>query len=119
MACRDMEKAKAAVQEVRDALKDEEGAGEVEAVHLNLASFASVRKCAKQLLLQEPKIHVLINNAGQCAKPRGYPGSYCLTRLVSNMRHYRARARNGKEVGCAPAAPSSTACASPAPVSRL
>lgn len=47
------------------ALKDKEHAGQVEAIHLDLASLSSVRKCAKQLLDQEPKIHILINNAGE------------------------------------------------------
>ncbi|XP_034253535.1 retinol dehydrogenase 11-like isoform X2 [Thrips palmi] len=89
MACRDMEKAKVAVEQVREAVKGVEGAGEVEAVHMDLASFASVRKCAKQLLLQEPKIHVLINNAGIMACPRALTEDGLEMQLgVNHLAHF-------------------------------
>jgi NAD(P)-dependent dehydrogenase (short-subunit alcohol dehydrogenase family) len=41
-----------------------EGAGTVETVRLNLASLASVRQCAQELLQKLEKIHLLVNNAG-------------------------------------------------------
>lgn len=38
--------------------------GQLEICYLNLSSFASIRKCAQHLSTTEPKIHILINNAG-------------------------------------------------------
>ncbi len=33
-------------------------------IELDLASLASVRKCAATIVKNEPKLHILINNAG-------------------------------------------------------
>jgi NAD(P)-dependent dehydrogenase (short-subunit alcohol dehydrogenase family) len=64
MACRDMGKAEEAANDIRSQVQGVEGAGSVEVVSLNLASLASVRQCAKELLQTEEKIHLLVNNAG-------------------------------------------------------
>src|SRR3954468_5579605 len=53
-------KVDAAVAEV----KTRTGKQEVHPLTLDLASFASIRSSADQLLAQWPQIHVLINNAG-------------------------------------------------------
>jgi NAD(P)-dependent dehydrogenase (short-subunit alcohol dehydrogenase family) len=64
MACRDMAKAEEAARDVRKQVEGVEGAGTVEVVCLNLASLASVRQCAQELLQKLEKIHLLVNNAG-------------------------------------------------------
>jgi len=65
MACRSMENAEAAAKEIRDATKDLPGAGTVHVVKLDLGSLASVRQCAKELLQNESRINLLVNNAGR------------------------------------------------------
>ncbi|KAK7869732.1 hypothetical protein R5R35_011799 [Gryllus longicercus] len=64
MACRDVEKAQRAAEDVRTRTADVEGVGSVRVVQLDLASLASVRACAKLLLDSEPHINLLVNNAG-------------------------------------------------------
>ncbi|MHB9153535.1 MAG: SDR family oxidoreductase [Spirochaetales bacterium] len=60
MACRNLESANAVAREIRDI----SGNGEVSVVHLDLASFASVRACAEVIADRHEKIDVLLNNAG-------------------------------------------------------
>lgn len=64
LACRDLESAAKAVQEIRQVTTK----GELIIKHLDLASFASIRKFADNIHLTEPTLDVLINNAGvfQC-----------------------------------------------------
>ena len=64
MACRDVTKAEEAAKFIRSTVEVVEGAGTVEVVSLDLGSFASVRRCAQELLQKEKKIHLLVNNAG-------------------------------------------------------
>lgn len=64
MACRNVEKAEAAADEVRAGGAD--GAS-VDVVSLDLASLTSVAAAAKQVRDAEPAIDVLINNAGLMA----------------------------------------------------
>ncbi|KAJ4441419.1 hypothetical protein ANN_11274 [Periplaneta americana] len=70
MACRDMKKAEDAAADIRLQTKGSEGAGMVEVVQLDLASLASVRKCAQHLLDTQTRIHILVNNAGVCFYPK-------------------------------------------------
>lgn len=58
--------------------------GEIVVYKLNLTSLASVRECAKRLLENESKIHLLINNAGvmMCPKEITEDGYEC--QLQSN-----------------------------------
>lgn len=60
MACRDMEKAKKVIREIRSSVKT----GELIPMELDLASFKSIRNFVKDVLKDFPQIHVLINNAG-------------------------------------------------------
>jgi len=46
-------------------MKDTEGAGQLVVMKLDLASLASVRQCAQDLLRTEKQIHILVNNAGK------------------------------------------------------
>jgi NAD(P)-dependent dehydrogenase (short-subunit alcohol dehydrogenase family) len=65
MACRDLKRANDAADDIRRQTSGIEGVGEVLVVHLDLASFASVRECAQRLLRTEKHIHLLVNNAGE------------------------------------------------------
>ncbi len=60
MACRNMEAANAAAEEIRGV----SGNDEISVVHLDLGSFASVRACAASIAAYSARIDVLINNAG-------------------------------------------------------
>jgi NAD(P)-dependent dehydrogenase (short-subunit alcohol dehydrogenase family) len=65
LACRDQAKADRAAGQIRDA-----GArGEVRVVRLDLASLASVRKAAGEILATCSRLDLLINNAGVMAVP--------------------------------------------------
>ncbi|KAJ9586335.1 hypothetical protein L9F63_020043, partial [Diploptera punctata] len=70
MACRDLQKAEAAAEDIRKKTKGMTGIGEVVVAKLDLASLASVRECAQHLLRTEPRINLLINNAGVMACPK-------------------------------------------------
>lgn len=64
LACRDMEAAVAAQKSIRNYTKN----GEVVVKYLDLASLSSVRNLAREIVTEEDKLDVLINNAGvfQC-----------------------------------------------------
>nr|XP_012217366.1 PREDICTED: LOW QUALITY PROTEIN: retinol dehydrogenase 12-like [Linepithema humile] len=71
LACRNMEKANAAVDDIKrnsfskvDGQQLKDKTGDLAVYQLDLSSFQSVRECAKNLLAKEPVIHILINNAG-------------------------------------------------------
>lgn len=64
MACRDIKKAEQAVSEIVAGVKGD-NLGQLVVEELDLASFISVRRCAKNILIKEKKIHLLVNNAGQ------------------------------------------------------
>lgn len=65
-AVRDVAKAKAATQRV---LADAKGTGGLSLIELDLASLASVRRCAGQLLAQGDAFDLVIANAGIMACP--------------------------------------------------
>ncbi|PSN47539.1 Retinol dehydrogenase 12 [Blattella germanica] len=60
MACRDLQTAKTAIEEIRRDVST----GELIPMCLDLASLESVRRFASEVLKDFPKINVLINNAG-------------------------------------------------------
>ncbi|KAK0098539.1 hypothetical protein PV326_006999 [Microctonus aethiopoides] len=60
MACRDMMNARKAIAEIRNNVST----GEMIPMELDLASLASIRKFAHNVLNDFPEIHVLVNNAG-------------------------------------------------------
>ncbi|XP_011878048.1 PREDICTED: retinol dehydrogenase 12-like [Vollenhovia emeryi] len=60
MACRNVQRAKDTRAEIRSTIST----GELIPMELNLASFASIRDFANEVLKKFPQIHVLINNAG-------------------------------------------------------
>ena len=65
LACRSPEKAEAAVKEVRA----KSGNDNVVFRRLDLASFESIRQFASQILQEEPRIDILINNSGVMGCP--------------------------------------------------
>ncbi len=60
IACRDIEKAEDAAREISTETKNS-----VTTLKLDLASLSSIRTAAQNLKIQQPKIHLLINNAGK------------------------------------------------------
>lgn len=60
MACRDLQSARNAIAEIRKEILT----GELIPMELDLASFASIKHFALEVLKTFPEIHVLINNAG-------------------------------------------------------
>ncbi|XP_071454103.1 retinol dehydrogenase 12-like isoform X2 [Hetaerina americana] len=98
MACRDLEKANKAAEDIMESIKgvkvestaeekkneakaegeikNEESSsainiGKVEVHQLDLNSLESVREFAEKMLEKEPRIHLLINNAGIMSCPKG------------------------------------------------
>jgi NAD(P)-dependent dehydrogenase (short-subunit alcohol dehydrogenase family) len=67
MAVRDQAKAAAAVEEIRAETPE----ASLELVPLDLASQASVRRAAEQILAAHDRIDLLVNNAGLMATPEG------------------------------------------------
>ncbi|XP_065344620.1 retinol dehydrogenase 12-like [Cloeon dipterum] len=65
MACRNVQLAETAAGN----LLSEIPGSDIRVVQLNLASLRSVKECAEEILKSEPKIHLLINNAGVMACP--------------------------------------------------
>ncbi|GAB1597692.1 retinol dehydrogenase 14-like [Argonauta hians] len=63
MACRNLEKAESAAKEIRDETKDC-GDSEVVVHQLDLSSFKSIRKFCAIINNEEPRLDVLVNNAG-------------------------------------------------------
>ncbi|KAJ9444738.1 Short-chain dehydrogenase TIC 32 [Diplonema papillatum] len=63
MACRNMEKAGAALKIVQAAAKDA-GKGSAEIMHLDLSSLDSVAAFAKELAAKHKVVHCLLSNVG-------------------------------------------------------
>lgn len=70
LACRDVKKAEQAVSEITAEVQGD-GLGQLIIEELDLASFASIKRCAKSILQKETKIHLLVNNAGVMTCPKG------------------------------------------------
>lgn len=68
MLCRDLQKAKLAAEEIHN-----ETGNAVVVYPLDLASIEAIRKTADTLKETEPKIHILINNAGDHYPPTNLP----------------------------------------------
>lgn len=69
MACRSLDKASEAIDDIKVQCKDVPNLGSLQAVKLDLTSLKSVRECADSLLKSEEKIDILLNNAGIMACP--------------------------------------------------
>ncbi|KAG7316218.1 hypothetical protein KOW79_019759 [Hemibagrus wyckioides] len=62
MACRDREKGEQAAEEIRACAGQSDG--ELVIKHVELTSLRSVREFCREIIQEEPKLDVLINNAG-------------------------------------------------------
>ncbi|XP_055950260.1 retinol dehydrogenase 11-like [Argiope bruennichi] len=102
MACRDVEKGKIAAVDIQKQVQN----ANIIVRHLDLASFTSIRRFAEGILMTEPYIHILINNAGVMACPRlkttegfemqfgvNYLGHFFLTNLLLDRMKESAPAR--------------------------
>lgn len=70
MACRSIEKAEAAAEDIRNESAKVQNTGEILIVKLDLSSLKSVRSCADHLNRSETRIDLLINNAAVCSCPK-------------------------------------------------
>lgn len=70
MACRNLERAEVAVQDIKKDCEGQNNTGQLVVSELDLASFKSVRKWVGQVLETEEKIHLLVNNAGVMMCPK-------------------------------------------------
>lgn len=81
ITARDAQKGERAVAEI-----NRRSAAAVSWVQLDLASFASIESCARQLLERCPKLHVLVNNAGLVLSERrltseGFEATFAINHL--------------------------------------
>lgn len=83
LACRNKEKAEAAVYDIRR----ETGNSSVIFMHLDLASLKSVRNFAETFLKTEPRLDLLINNAGVCGPGRTEDG-FGMAFGVNHLGHF-------------------------------
>ncbi|WP_065382828.1 SDR family NAD(P)-dependent oxidoreductase [Hyphomonas sp. ND6WE1B] len=81
-AVRDLAKAHAATDEVREAAAS--GGGQFSLIELDLASLSSVRSCADKLVHSGAKFDVVIANAGVMATPFGYTADGFETQFGTN-----------------------------------
>lgn len=70
MACRSLERARAAVEDIKKECEGREKTGELIVTELDLASFKSVRKWSQEILKSEKRIDLLVNNAGVMMCPK-------------------------------------------------
>lgn len=67
IACRDINKSKDALEEIKETSKSSQAF----LLKLDLASMASIREFSRKFHQMESKLHILINNAGVMACPKG------------------------------------------------
>ncbi|KAL4705261.1 hypothetical protein ACJJTC_010280 [Scirpophaga incertulas] len=70
MACRNMEKAEEAKNEIEKVCINESEKGSLVIVKCDLTSLKSVHECAKNILDTESQINILVNNAGVMMCPK-------------------------------------------------
>ena len=103
MACRDLRRGEAALNDI----VEETGSKEIVLKQLDLASLTSIRKFAEDINKNEPKLHVLINNAALSYPPVqsktedgfeltmgvNYFGTFLLTNLLLDLLKETAPSR--------------------------
>jgi NAD(P)-dependent dehydrogenase (short-subunit alcohol dehydrogenase family) len=91
LACRDTAKAGRAAEQIRAraAATREHDGGAVRVVRLDLASLASVREAAEEILATWPRLDLLINNAGVMTPPyQRTPDGFELTFGTNHLGHF-------------------------------
>lgn len=71
MACRNLDRANDALEDIKRECQGQTNVGEVTIKQLDLMSLESVRNCADEILKTEERIDLLINNAGVMVCPEG------------------------------------------------
>jgi NAD(P)-dependent dehydrogenase (short-subunit alcohol dehydrogenase family) len=82
MACRSVSAAERIARRLQGDLPA--GAGALEVMELDLASLASVRAFARELMARRPRLHLLVNNAGVMATPLGQTADGFETQMGTN-----------------------------------
>lgn len=89
MACRKIQKAEEAKNEILNRIENDHKIGVLIIKELDLASLSSVRKCAKEILDEEERIDLLINNAGVCGCPQGLTeDGYEIQLATNHLGHF-------------------------------
>lgn len=70
MACRSVSRTQEAIDSIKQKTDKEKNVGELVFRHLELSYWASVRKCAKEILNAEKSVDILVNNAGIMMCPK-------------------------------------------------
>ncbi|KAF2886821.1 hypothetical protein ILUMI_19352, partial [Ignelater luminosus] len=71
MACRSVEKAEKAAEDIQKICEGKENLGEIVIVQLDVSNLESVREFAKKVLEKEDHVDLLVNNAGVMTCPEG------------------------------------------------
>lgn len=89
MACRNVNKAKEAADDIKKECQNVANTGEIVITELDLSSLKSVRTCAEHLNKTENNISLLINNAGVslCPQTKTEDG-YELQFATNHLGHY-------------------------------
>lgn len=82
VASRNVKKAEQAVTDIVENVKGD-NLGQLVVEELDLASFASIKRCAKRILQKEKEIHLLVNNAGKFVQGNSF------IRVQSNVWYCR------------------------------
>lgn len=89
MACRNIEKATEAANEIKQLCKDKNNLGEIVVTELDLSNLTSVRNCARYLMENEKNIDLLINNAGVMMCPKTFTvDGYELQFATNHLGHF-------------------------------
>ena len=65
MACRDLSRGEKAKDDIRQKLQNVPNLGNLVVKRLDLSSLKSVRTFSDEIIKEEPKVQILINNAGK------------------------------------------------------
>lgn len=89
MACRIVQKAEEAKNDILKEIGKGERIGILIVKELDLSSLKSVRKCAKEILAEEERVDLLINNAGVFGIPQGVTqDGYEITFATNHLGHF-------------------------------
>lgn len=89
LACRNMQKAKEAIKQIKEESTEIRNVGELDSIELDLTSLQSVRICAAKILDHEENINLLINNAGIMMHPKDFTADgYELQFGTNHLGHF-------------------------------
>ncbi|XP_044752561.1 retinol dehydrogenase 13-like [Coccinella septempunctata] len=89
MACRNVEAANEAAEDIKTASKSVPCNGLLRVVHLDLSNLKSVKECVENLLKNEERIDVLVNNAGvMMCPPTRTPDGFEMQFGTNHLGHF-------------------------------